>query len=169
MNTSGIGYNENQSIKDCTDANNKVFIRHCLHLFLSAINCYDGRWECEGKLKNEDKVIEMLDHLYSNEQEGYDQCLLGDQVDTESSNDDTKEITLAETEDNKAETKIEFKCEGYNCDLPCSYSEVVCKVLINTYYYEECLAYCPSERTIRSLNVSNDKTNMELTLTNESI
>lgn len=62
MNTSGLGSNEEQSIIKCTEAGNKVYLRHCLHLFLFAVNCYTDRWDCPTMKNNADNVIQALNH-----------------------------------------------------------------------------------------------------------
>jgi len=80
-------------------------------------------------------VIQTLDHLYSDPFEGYDQCMLGDStvssgnrsLDESTEPTDSVEETesIDDSEDSENETtndevKIEFKCKGYRCDLPCS-------------------------------------------------
>jgi len=96
-----------------------------------ALNCYDGRWDCASQYQNEDNVIQTLDHLYSDPFEGYEKCMLNSTVSSGNrsldesteptdSDQESESIVDPESETRNDEVKIEFKCQGYRCDLPCS-------------------------------------------------
>lgn len=73
-------------------------------------------------------MIQTLDSLYSDPEEGYDKCMLADSGnrsldesnESKDSDQESESIVDPESETANDEVKIEFKCKGYRCDLPCS-------------------------------------------------
>lgn len=77
-------------------------------------------------------MIQLLDHFYSDPFKGYGKCMLDDSTissgnrsldestEPTDSVEETESIDDSENETTNDEVKIEFKCKGYRCDLPCS-------------------------------------------------